>query len=147
MTYLNFKGGKWSKEINVRDFILKNITPYEGDDKFLSGPTDRTNIIWEKISQLLTDERNNGGVLDVDTKNVSTITAHDAGYIDKSNEVVVGLQTDAPLKRAIMPFGGIRMFLRDARLMVSTSTLPLRKYSLFTERLIMLAYMTPIPKR
>ncbi|HAE62258.1 MAG TPA: formate acetyltransferase [Eubacteriaceae bacterium] len=112
MTNHNFNGGKWTKEINVRDFILSNITPYKGNDSFLSGPTDRTKIIWEKISQLLSEERNSGGVLDVDTKTISTITSHDAGYIDQDNEVIVGLQTDAALKRAIMPFGGIRMVLK-----------------------------------
>ena len=106
----NFKKGDWQSEINVRDFIQHNYTPYEGDDSFLAGPTEKTKKLWDEVLKLYNKEHNSkGGVLDIDTKTISTITAHDAGYIDKDLEDIVGLQTDAPLKRAIMPFGGIRI--------------------------------------
>ena len=106
----DFKKGDWQSEINVRDFIQHNYTPYEGDDSFLSGPTEKTKKLWNEVLELYKKESNSkGGVLDIDTKTISTITAHDAGYIDKDLEDIVGLQTDAPLKRAIMPFGGIRI--------------------------------------
>ena len=106
----NFKKGDWQSEINVRDFIQHNYTPYEGDDSFLAGPTDKTKKLWNEVLDLYKKEHDaKGGVLDIDTKTISTITAHDAGYIDKDLEDIVGLQTDAPLKRAIMPFGGIRI--------------------------------------
>ena len=106
----NFEKGEWQNEINVRDFIQKNYTPYEGDSSFLAGTTDRTKKLWDKVLELYKKETNSpGGVLDIDAKTVSTITSHEAGYIDKDLEVIVGLQTDAPLKRAIMPFGGIRI--------------------------------------
>jgi formate C-acetyltransferase len=104
-----FVEGKWSHEINVRDFIQRNYTPYEGDASFLAGPTDATKKLWNKCLDLFEQERANGGVLDMDTKIVSTITSHDAGYIDKDLEQIVGLQTDKPLKRSLQPFGGIRM--------------------------------------
>ena len=95
--------------INVRDFIVKNYTPYDGDGSFLAGPTQRTKKLWEELSVLLEKERNSPGrVLDADTKVISTITAHDAGYIDRELEQIVGLQTEKPLKRAIMPYGGLR---------------------------------------
>jgi formate C-acetyltransferase len=99
--------GLWTKEINVRHFIQQNYTPYYGDEFFLVGPTKRTQAIWKKLTNLFVEERKKG-VLDV-SQIPSSITAHEAGYIDKKNEVIVGLQTDAPLKRAIMPNGGIRM--------------------------------------
>jgi len=105
----NFNHGKWNNEIDVRDFIQINYTPYDGDESFLEGPTDRTLKLWEKVSLLMEKERKCGGVLDIDTKTISTITSHQPGYIDKELETIVGLQTDQPLKRAIMPFGGIRM--------------------------------------
>ncbi len=106
----NFKKGDWQSEINVRDFIQHNYTPYEGDDNFLAGPTEKTKKLWDEVLDLYKKEHDaKGGVLDIDTKTISTITAHDAGYIDKDLEDIVGLQTDAPLKRAIMPFGGIRI--------------------------------------
>ena len=106
----NFKKGDWQSEINVRDFIQHNYTPYEGDDSFLAGPTEKTKKLWNEVLDLYKKESNSkGGVLDIDTKTISTITAHDAGYIDKDLEDIVGLQTDSPLKRAIMPFGGIRI--------------------------------------
>lgn len=105
----DFVSGKWQQEINVRDFIQKNYTPYEGDASFLAEPTEATTKLWQECCDLLKKERDNGGVLDMDTKVVSTITSHGAGYIDKSLETIVGLQTDAPLKRSMQPFGGIRM--------------------------------------
>ena len=104
-----FIGGKWQREINVRDFIQKNYTPYEGDSSFLAEATESTKKLWQECCDLLKQERDNGGVLDMDTKIVSTITSHGAGYIDKNLETIVGLQTDAPLKRSMQPFGGIRM--------------------------------------
>jgi formate C-acetyltransferase len=106
---MKFKEGNWNKDINVRDFIVRNYTPYEGDDSFLVGPTEKTKKLWKKVSDLMALERERGGVLDIDEKRISTITSHQAGYIDKELEEIVGLQTDEPLKRAIMPFGGIRM--------------------------------------
>ena len=105
----DFVGGKWQSEINVRDFIQKNYTPYDGDSSFLAGPTEATTKLWQECCDLFKKECENGGVLDMDTKIVSTITSHGAGYIDKSLEQIVGLQTDKPLKRSLQPFGGIRM--------------------------------------
>lgn len=105
----DFVGGKWQTEINVRDFIQKNYTPYDGDSSFLAGPTEATTKLWQECCELFKKERENGGVLDMDTKIVSTIVSHGAGYIDKDLEKIVGLQTDKPLKRSLQPFGGIRM--------------------------------------
>ena len=105
-----FKKGDWKDEINVRDFIQHNYTPYEGDSNFLTEPTEKTKKLWNEVLELYKKEHDSkGGVLDIDTKTPSTITAHAAGYIDKDLEDIVGLQTDAPLKRSIMPFGGIRI--------------------------------------
>src|SRR5690349_5072677 len=104
-----FKPGLWTKEINVRNFIQLNYEPYYGDESFLAGPTKRTTAIWKKLTDLFIEERKKG-VLDI-SQIPSSITAHEAGYIDKDNEVIVGLQTEAPLKRAIMPNGGLRMVL------------------------------------
>ncbi|MBR0351080.1 MAG: formate C-acetyltransferase [Clostridia bacterium] len=105
-----FKSGAWQEEINLRDFIQHNYTPYEGDSSFLANATQKTLKLWDKVVKLYEKEKNSqGGVLDVDTKTPSTVSAHDAGYIDKDLEEIVGLQTDSPLKRAIMPFGGIRI--------------------------------------
>ena len=105
-----FKKGDWKDEINVRDFIQHNYTPYEGDSSFLTEPTEKTKKLWNEVLELYKKEHDSkGGVLDIDTKTPSTITAHAAGYIDKDLEDIVGLQTDAPLKRSIMPFGGIRI--------------------------------------
>lgn len=105
-----FQPGDWQKEINVKDFIQRNYTPYEGDSSFLKGTTEKTQKLWNEVLELYKKEKESkGGVLDIDTKTVSTVAAHDAGYIDKDLEEIVGLQTDAPLKRAIMPFGGIRI--------------------------------------
>ena len=105
--WVGFKSGLWEKAIDVRDFIQENITPYHGDEAFLAGPTERTKGIWAKLEKLFVEERKTS-VLDV-SQIPSSITAHDAGYIDKDNEVIVGLQTEAPLKRAIMPNGGFRL--------------------------------------
>ncbi|MGN0596304.1 MAG: formate C-acetyltransferase [Ruminiclostridium sp.] len=106
----NFVPGKWSSgEINVRDFIAKNFTLYEGDESFLAGPTEATKKLWEQVMELSKKEREAGGVLDMDTKIVSTITSHGPGYLDKSLEKIVGFQTDKPFKRSLQPFGGIRM--------------------------------------
>ena len=104
-----FKTGKWQDEINVRDFIQNNYTPYEGDDSFLAPATERTAKLLEKFTELLAEESRRGGVYDVDTEHVTTLTAHAPGYLDKENEIIVGLQTDAPLRRAINPFGGLKM--------------------------------------
>ena len=107
---MDFKKGSWCEEINVRDFIQRNYTPYDGDGGFLAGPTERTKKLWDEVSVLLERERMAPGrVLDADTKIISGITSHEPGYIDRESEVIVGLQTDKPLKRAIMPFGGVRM--------------------------------------
>ncbi len=106
---MEFTKGEWSGEINVRDFIQKNYNPYDGDGSFLAGPTERTEQLWAELSELLEKERQAPGrVLDADTKTISGITSHAAGYIDREKEVIVGLQTERPLKRAIMPFGGLR---------------------------------------
>ncbi len=105
-----FEKGDWTQEINVRDFIQRNYTPYTGDESFLTGPTEKTKKLWDEVLELYKREHDApGGVLDIDTKTISTVSAHDAGYIDKDLEDIVGLQTDKPLKRAIMPFGGIRI--------------------------------------
>ena len=106
---MEFKHGKYDAEINVRDFIVDNYTPYDGDASFLEGPTEKTTQLWQEVRKLMDEEHAKGGVLDIDNHTISTITAHKPGYIDKEKETIVGLQTDAPLKRAIMPFGGIRM--------------------------------------
>lgn len=105
----DFQSGNWQNAIDVRDFIQKNYSPYTGGADFLSGPTDRTKKLNEKLNLLLAKEREMGGVLDVDTETVSSLDTFGAGYLDKENELIVGLQTDAPLKRAVNPFGGIRM--------------------------------------
>ncbi|MAM11145.1 MAG: formate acetyltransferase [Rhizobiaceae bacterium] len=104
-----FSDGAWRAAIDVRNFIQENYTPYEGDASFLAPATERTKQLWDELSDLLKQERAKGGVLDVSADKPSTITAHDAGYINKDLEIIVGLQTDAPLKRAIMPNGGLRM--------------------------------------
>ncbi len=107
--WTGFEGGIWQKEINVRSFIKHNYTPYDGDEAFLEGPTEDTNKLWAEVLELFKKERESGGVLEMDTKVISTITSHAPGYIDKKREKIVGLQTDKPLKRALMPYGGIRM--------------------------------------
>jgi formate C-acetyltransferase len=107
--WTGFKGTKWQKDVNVRDFIQNNYTPYDGDDSFLCGPTEATNKLWEQVTELNKEERERGGVWDMDTKVVSTLTSHGPGYLNKDLEKIVGVQTDKPFKRAFMPFGGIRM--------------------------------------
>ncbi|CZT55882.1 formate C-acetyltransferase [Solibaculum mannosilyticum] len=106
---MDFKPGIWNQTVDVRNFIAKNYTPYDGDESFLTPPTERTRQLWDEVSSLMKQEREAGGVLDIDTHTISGIDAYQPGYIDKEKETIVGLQTDAPLKRAIMPFGGIRM--------------------------------------
>lgn len=109
LAWREFVTGDWQTQINVRDFIQKNYQPYEGDDVFLAGPVFRTKRLWAECGKLLKQERESGGVLDIDTEIVSTITSHGAGYIEKELELIVGLQTDAPLKRSVIVNGGIRM--------------------------------------
>jgi formate C-acetyltransferase len=103
-----FEHGDWCQTIDVRDFIVKNVTPYDGDEAFLASPSKRTLAVWDKLQPFFWDERKKG-VLAVDSHTPSTMLAHRAGYIDRDNEVIVGLQTDQPFKRAIFPFGGLRM--------------------------------------
>ena len=110
-----FKDGLWSKGINVTDFVKTNITPYEGDASFLAGPTERTKRIWSLCLEAIAEERANNGVRSIDNHNVSTITSHKAGYIDKENELIVGLQTDELLRRAIKPFGGINVVMKACK--------------------------------
>lgn len=107
----NFVSGKWAKKVNVNDFISKNIKPYEGNESFLVGPTNNTTELWKIVSQLSKEERDRGGVWDIDLNTVSTITSHKPGYIDKDKEQIVGVQTDAPFRRSIQPFGGIKMMV------------------------------------
>ena len=110
-----FIDGLWSKEINVTSFVQTNITPYLGDATFLQGPTERTKHIWNLCLKALEEERNNNGVRSLDNATVSTITSHKAGYIDREQELIVGLQTDELLKRAIKPFGGINVVSRACK--------------------------------
>ena len=107
--YPAFKSGKWQDSIDVRDFIQTNYTPYEGDASFLVGPTARTQKVNAEYERLHKEEYEKGGVLDVDVNHVSSLLNHKPGYLDKENELIVGLQTDAPLKRSVNPFGGMRM--------------------------------------
>ena len=108
----DFTPGVWQNEINVRDFIQKNYTPYEGDESFLQGPTKETGELWDQVMELTAREREAGGVLDMDTRVISTITSHGPGYLDKSKEKIVGFQTDKPFKRSLQPNGGIRMAMK-----------------------------------
>ncbi len=108
----SFNRGIWEKEINIRDFIQKNYTPYEGDESFLEGPTENTKKLWDIVLDLSEQERKAGGVLDMDTKIISSITSHGPGYLDKNLETIVGFQTDKPFKRALQPYGGIRMAVK-----------------------------------
>lgn len=107
-----FADGAWQKEINVRDFIQRNYTPYEGDESFLTGASDATKELWAKVMELSEEERKRGGVLDMDTKVISQILSHGPGYLDKEKEKIVGFQTDKPFKRALQPYGGIRMAVK-----------------------------------
>nr|WP_317344222.1 formate C-acetyltransferase [Blautia caecimuris] len=110
--WASFNGGVWQKEINVRDFIQKNYTPYEGDESFLAGPTKATNDLWAQVMELTEEEHKKDGVLDMDTHIISTITSHGPGYLNKEKETIVGFQTDKPFKRALQPNGGIRMAIK-----------------------------------
>ena len=107
-----FKPGIWTKEINVRDFIQKNYTVYEGDESFLEGPTENTKDLWAQVMELSAQEAKAGGVLDMDTKTISTLTSHGPGYLNKEKETIVGFQTDKPFKRSLQPYGGIRMAVK-----------------------------------
>lgn len=138
-----FKGGRWETEIDVRDFIMNNYTPYDGDDSFLKGPTADTTALWNEVLELSKKEREAGGVLDMDTKVVSTILSHGPGYLDKDKETIVGFQTDKPFKRALMPYGGIRMANRPARITAITWTLRWRSSSPPTARPTMPACLMP----
>ena len=112
MEHVNWNGfvkGVWQDEINVRDFIQTNYKEYTGDDSFLAEATPRTNALMKKLQQLFALERQFGGVLDIDTATVSSLTSYSPGYLDKENELIVGLQTNRPLKRGVNPFGGMRM--------------------------------------
>ena len=104
-----FENGKWTKEIHVRSFIVHNFTPYDGNEDFLEEATENTKQLWDQVLELSKKEREAGGVLDMDTKVISTITSHGPAYLDKDKERIVGFQTDKPFKRALMPYGGIRM--------------------------------------
>ncbi|MBQ7826061.1 MAG: formate acetyltransferase, partial [Clostridia bacterium] len=104
-----FETATWCREVNVRSFLTHNYTPYDGDESFLEGPTENTLALWDQVMELTKQEIANGGVLDMDTEVISTITSHGPGYLDKDKEQIVGLQTDKPFKRAFMPYGGIRM--------------------------------------
>ena len=108
----SFHSGIWEKEINVRDFIQKNYTPYDGKEDFLQGPTQRTKDLWEQVLELTKEEQAKGGVLDMDTKIISTITSHGPGYLNKEKETIVGFQTDKPFKRSLQPYGGIRLAIK-----------------------------------
>ena len=110
--WTGFNNGAWAKEVNVRDFIQKNYTPYDGDDSFLAGPTQNTTDLWNQVLDLQKKEREAGGVLDMDTKVVQTITSHGAGYLNKDKETIVGFQTDKPFKRGLQVNGGIRMAMK-----------------------------------
>ena len=103
-----FAPGNWQHEVDVRDFIQKNYEPYEGDEAFLNGPTEDTEALWRQVMELYKKEREAGGVLDMDTALVSTITSHAPGYLDKEKERIVGFQTEKPFKRSLQPYGGIR---------------------------------------
>lgn len=109
----NFTEGKWTEEIDVRDFIINNYSEYQGDEKFLQKPTERTNLLMRELNELFEQEKKSAGVLDIDVDTVASLTHFGPGYLDKENEIIVGLQTDKPLKRAVNPFGGLRM-TRDA---------------------------------
>ncbi len=113
--WTGFRGGKWEREIDVREFILKNYEPYEGDESFLEGPTQNTLDLWDQVLELNKQEREAGGVLDMDTRVISTITSHGPGYLDKEKETIVGFQTDKPFKRALQPYGGIRMAVKACK--------------------------------
>ena len=105
----SFQPGVWEREINVRNFIQKNYTPYDGNESFLASATKNTEQLWDQVMELSRKEQEAGGVLDMDTRIISTITSHGPGYLDKEKETIVGFQTDKPFKRSLQPYGGIRM--------------------------------------
>ena len=145
-----FNGRKWKMEIDVRDFINKNFTPYDGDESFLAGPTEATNILWGKLQKLQKKEREKGGVLDMETEIASSLTAYPAAYIDeetKELEKVVGLQTDKPLKRAFMPYGGIRMAEKACTTSDISQARRCMTFSPIITRRIMTRYSTRIQRR
>ena len=142
-----FIDGLWSKEINVTSFVQTNITPYLGDASFLQGPTERTKHIWNLCLKALEEERANNGVRSLDNATVSTITSHKAGYIDREQELIVGLQTDELLKRAIKPFGGINVVSRACRRTAWTWTRRSGIFSPITARRITTACSTSTPRR
>ena len=107
--YDTFKGSKWKEDIDVRDFIVSNYTPYDGDESFLVGPTENASSLWAKLQELQKKERENGGVLDMEEDVVSSLTSYGPGYLDKDKEVIVGLQSGKPLIISFMPYGGIKM--------------------------------------
>ena len=119
-----FKEGRWTTSVNVKNFIQLNYTPYDGDEAFLAPPTAATTALWEKVLKLQQEERDKGGVLDMDTDIVSSITSHEAGYIDKDLEKIVGLQTDKPFKRALQPYGGLRVSENACKASACTAFLP-----------------------
>ena len=135
-----FVSGSYEREVNVRDFIQRNYAPYTGDGSFLKGPTARTAKLMEKVNALLKEEQDKGGVLDVDTERVSSLLSYPAGYIARENEIIVGLQTDEPLKRGVNPFGGIRMARSACEAYGSKRNFPIRPR-------ITTAYSTSIPTR
>ena len=140
----DFNTGVWDKAIDVRDFIQRNYVPYEGDDSFLVGPTERTTKLWDKVMKLYEEEREKGGMLDADTSVATHITAHAPGYIDKSLETIVGLQTDKPLKRAMFPMAAfvqqnllsknmaLKWILKQRTSSKSTVKRTMTAYSMFT---------------
>lgn len=142
-----FTNGLWNKEINVSDFVSKNIAPYTGDASFLQGPTERTKRIWDICLKALEEERNNNGVRSLDNTTVSTITSHKAGYIDKDNELIVGLQTDELLKRSIKPFGGINVVAKACRENGVEVDDKVKTSSPITAKHITTAYSMYIPKK
>ena len=145
--YKGFVDGVWSREINVRDFIQKNYTPYDGDDSFLAGPTEATRKLWDQVMELSRQEREAGGVLDMDTRVISTITSHGAGYLNKDLEKIVGFQTDKPFKRSLQPYGESAWRRKRVR---KTGTKWIRKSSNslpFTAKRTTPACLTPIPRK
>jgi len=146
---LSFVEGVWQQEINVKDFVKKNVTPYYGDASFLQGPTDRTKALWQLCLDAMKKERANNGCLDIDTEKVSTITSHAAGYIHKELEVIVGLQTEELLKRAMKPFGGIRVVegaVEERGMKVSPQVQEIFKYAKDHNNAVFSAYDNEILK-
>ena len=142
-----FKGGVWQREINVRDFIQKNYTPYDGSDEFLEGPTQNTTELWDQVMELSKKELEAGGVLDMDTKIISTITSHGPGYLNKDKETIVGFQTDKPFKRSLQPYGGIRMAMKACQDNGYEVDPEIVEFLPSTEKPIMQVYLTPTPLR